>query len=70
MLPDAAREAVREQRKAARALYDADRAAGLPGVHLPNAMAYKAASLATSWPWFWLFDSLAPAHSPFGLGFA
>src|SRR5215204_1140096 len=41
MLPDAAREALREQMKAARAFYDADRATGAPGVHLPNALAVK-----------------------------
>jgi integrase len=66
MLPDAAREALREQMKLARTFYDADRVAGKPGVHLSSAMAYKAASLATSWPWFWLFDSFAPLTRPSG----
>ena len=64
MLPEAAREALREQMKAARKFYDADRAADAPGVHLPNAMAYKAASLATSWPWFWLFPSPVISRDP------
>lgn len=64
MLPEAAREALREQIKRARALYDEDRAAKAPGVHLPNALAPKAASLSTSWPWFWVFPSPVISTDP------
>jgi integron integrase len=64
MLPDAAREALREQIRFARTVYDADREAGAPGVQLPHAMAYKAASAGTSWPWFWVFPSPVISRDP------
>ena len=64
MLPDAAREPLREQIKRARTLYDEDRLANAPGVHLPNAFAHKAASLSTSWPWFWVFPSPVISTDP------
>ena len=64
MLPEAAREALREQIRRARVMYDADRAAKAPGVHLPNAMVVKAASAAISWPWFWVFPSAVISTDP------
>ena len=41
----------------ARRLYLGDRAAELPGVHLPWATAEKAPSWATSWDWYWVFPA-------------
>ena len=64
MLPEAAREALREQIRRARVMYDADRAAKAPGVHLPNAIVVKAASAAISWPWFWVFPSAVISTDP------
>ena len=40
-----------------RALFDQDRREGVPGVHLPHAMAAKNPSAAESWPWFWFLPS-------------
>ena len=48
----------------ARALHDRDRAEGLPGVFLPDALAEKAPAWATSWEWFWLFPGDEPATDP------
>ena len=41
--------------------HEADRAEGLPGVHLPAALARKWPKAGESWEWFWLFpaDSLS-----------
>ena len=55
MLPEAARPGLREQIKAARLLYDADRANQLPGAQLPHAMAVKSRETQFAWPWFWIF---------------
>lgn len=64
MLPEAARQCLREQLEQARVFYKEDRAANAPGVHLPYAMAYKAASAATSWPWYWIFPSPTISKDP------
>lgn len=64
MLPDAARDALREQIKKARELYAADRVANAPGVHLPNAMVVKSPATAKSWPWFWVFPSTVISRDP------
>lgn len=64
MLPEAAREPLKEQMAIARNLYDADRATDAPGVQLPHAMAYKSASASTAWPWFWVFPSPVISRDP------
>jgi integron integrase len=38
-----------------RSIHRADRAAGIPGVELPDAYAVKNSAAATSWSWFWVF---------------
>ena len=57
MLPEWARPALTAQLAKARALYDADRAAGAPGVELPHALAEKMPHAPTAWHWFWVFPS-------------
>jgi hypothetical protein len=44
-----------------------NRRARAPGVQLPHAFQWKARKAATSWEWFWVFDSLAPIVRPYGL---
>jgi integron integrase len=47
-----------------RGLYEADRAAGRPGVALPGALERKMPSAGKSWPWFWLFPSRKESRDP------
>ncbi len=47
-----------------RALWAADNAAGLPGVHLPEALARKYPGAATSLEWQWLFPTKGLARDP------
>jgi len=60
MLPASLEAPLRAQLAAARALWAADRAAGLPGVHLPHALARKYPRAPESWSWFWVFPQAAP----------
>jgi integron integrase len=61
MLPASLEAPLRAQLAAARALWAADRAAGLPGVYLPHALARKYPRAPESWSWFWVFPQAAPA---------
>ena len=61
MLPASLEAPLRAKLAAARALWAADRAAGLPGVHLPHALARKYPRAPESWSWFWVFPQAAPA---------
>jgi len=56
-LPNTLRQPIEEHLKRVRAVFETDRRAGVPGVHLPHAMAEKNPSAAESWPWFWFFPS-------------
>lgn len=56
-LPKSLRQPLEEHRGRVKSLFDADRRDGVPGVHLPHAMAVKNPSAATSWPWTWFFPS-------------
>lgn len=64
MLPEAVRGELRAQLARARTRWQEDRAADLPGVHLPDALARKYPGAETSWPWFWLFPSPAVSTDP------
>jgi integron integrase len=55
MLPAALEAPLREQLERAKAVWQADRAAGLAGVHLPQALARKYPRAADSWTWHWVF---------------
>jgi len=56
-LPQSLRQPIAEHLGRVRALFEADRREGVPGVHLPHAMAVKNPSAAESWPWFWFLPS-------------
>jgi integron integrase len=68
MLPASLEAPLRAQLARLRVLWDADRAAGLPGVQLPNALARKYPRAPLSWAWFWVFPqaelSLDPRAAP------
>ncbi len=56
-LPTRLREPLGEHLGRVKAVFEADRRDGVPGVHLPHAMAVKNPGAAESWPWFWFFPS-------------
>lgn len=56
-LPKSLLQPIGEHVQRVRALFDQDRREGVPGVHLPHAMAAINPSAAQSWPWFWFFPS-------------
>jgi integron integrase len=56
-LPKSLQQPLKEHLGRIKAMYEADRRDGIPGVHLPHAMAVKNPSAAESWPWFWFFPS-------------
>ncbi len=47
-----------------RAMYDGDRAAGVAGVFLPDALARKYPNAGTEWGWFWVFPSRSLSSDP------
>lgn len=57
VLPLSLTGALRKQIDAARALYDADRAASRMGVALPDALELKYPQAGRQWGWFWVFPS-------------
>lgn len=57
MLPRSLEPLLQQQLQRSRRLWDADRAAGRAGVHLPHALAAKYPRAALSWPWHWVFPS-------------
>lgn len=57
MLPLSLVDALREQIARARLVWEADRAAGRPGVQMPAALARKYPRADVSWPWFWVWPS-------------
>ena len=64
MLPRALEGPLREQLKLAARKWQADREAGLGGVHLPHALATKFKRAAESWTWFWVFPAGAISKDP------
>jgi site-specific recombinase XerD len=72
MLPASLEAPLRAQLAQAHALWAADRAAGVPGVELPHALARKYPRAASSWTWFWVFPqatlSTDPRSRPLGDG--
>jgi len=52
------------RRQLARAVWAAARAAGLPGVELPGALASKCPRAGESWGWFWVFPASEPSRDP------
>lgn len=64
MLPVSLSAPLFEHLEHVRALYKGDRAAGLPGVYLPDALDRKYPNAGKSWPWFWVFPSASLALDP------
>ena len=64
MLPEKLVEGLRAHRDRVRGLYEADRAAGLAGVWLPEALERKYPGAGTSWEWHWLFPSRQVMRDP------
>ena len=54
-LPKSLHQSLTEQRARIQRIHEADRAASLPGVMLPNAYEVKHPAAALSWEWFWMF---------------
>jgi site-specific recombinase XerD len=64
MLPASLEVPLRAQLAQVHAVWQADRAAGLAGVHTPHALARKYPRLPESWAWFWVFPQAQPAPDP------
>jgi integron integrase len=64
MLPSALEPDLRAQLAGARALWAEDRAAGRPGVWLPDALSVKYPRAGESWAWHWVFPSPTLAVDP------
>ena len=64
MVPAMLKAALAEQVEYCRTVWRADRAAGLPGVWLPEGLARKYPQAGESWPWFWLWPSRETGRDP------
>ncbi len=64
MIPASLLEALDTQITLAKTQWEADRAAGLPGVQLPGALERKKRSEGTTLAWFWLFPSSRLSRDP------
>ncbi|MGB6221935.1 tyrosine-type recombinase/integrase [Haloferula sp.] len=64
VLPKSLLEAVAGQVEAARKIWEADRAAGLAGVHIPGALGRKMKRAAESFEWCWLFPARQTSVDP------
>ncbi len=57
ILPDRVRKGLDEVWEDLRRLHEGDRAAGVPGVALPGALARKMSKAGERWEWFWIFPA-------------
>jgi len=64
MLPASLEGPLREQLARSHALWSADRAQGLPGVHLPHALERKSPRAGQSWSWHWVFPQSTFSTDP------
>ena len=64
VLPEKLVDRLRARRDKVRGLYEEDRAAGLAGVWLPEALERKYPGAGTSWEWHWLFPSRQVMRDP------
>ncbi len=64
VLSEALVDRLRAHRDRLRGLYEEDRAAGLAGVWLPEALERKYPGAGVSWEWFWFFPSRQTALDP------
>jgi len=68
MLPAALEAPLRSHLSQVHALWADDRACGLAGVQLPNALARKYPRASESWAWFWVFPQAELSTDPRGAG--
>ena len=66
MLPASLEAPLRAQLKRCHQMWQADRADGLAGVLMPNALARKFPRASESWNWYWVFPQAEPAIDPRG----
>ena len=64
MLPEGIKGMLKEQIAYARAVWEADRQAGLPGVFLPHALESKYPRAGQTWAWQWVFPSPTVSTDP------
>jgi len=64
VLPESLRGVVAERKMELRGLFEEDRAAGLAGTWLPEALARKHSHGGEKWPWQYLFPAAKPAVDP------
>jgi len=64
MLPVALNERLRAQRETLRRLHEKDRAAGLPGVWIPEGLDRKYPKAGETWEWQWFFPSRELLNDP------
>lgn len=64
VLPEALKEEVAAQKAKLRELFEMDRAEGLAGAWLPEALARKHARGGEKWPWQYFFPAAEPAVDP------
>ncbi|MBL8309270.1 MAG: integron integrase [Burkholderiales bacterium] len=64
MLPHALRDDLKQQLRLSHALWEADRAAGVPGVELPHAVAVKYPRAPEAWAWHWVFPQATLSVDP------
>lgn len=64
LLPPAAAGPLREHLARVKVLFDRDRADGVPGVYLPDAIARKYPNAGVQWGWQWVFPSAVLSVDP------
>ena len=64
MLPRVLQQDLRAQLATGRALWEADRAAGVPGVDVPHALNAKFPNAGRTWGWHWLFPAVRLSRDP------
>jgi integron integrase len=63
-LPKKSRKALKDQLVLARERWEKDRAMGVEGVFLPEALSVKYPNAATEWIWYWLFPAPDLSEDP------
>jgi integron integrase len=64
MLPESLADTLKAHLDRVREVWLADRAAGRPGVELPDALDRKYSNAASEWAWFWVFPASAESTDP------
>jgi integron integrase len=64
MLPESIREDLRRHLERARLLHESDRADGVQGVWMPEALGVKHPRAALEWAWFWVFPARSLGEDP------